>query len=142
MFIGAKIRKGDAHWELLITLLNICRVVFKDTVTSLELLQLSSNIDDFLTQFKTCFPTSQITPNMHHLVHYPRYIRLFGPLNAVWCMRYEGKRSYFKQVLHILGNFINVPWTLAFRHQQSMCKKILAAKGKSLTFQVPNVKML
>ena len=38
---------------------------------------------------------------MHHLVHYPRYIRLlymFGPLLNFWAMRFEEKHAYFKKV--------------------------------------------
>ena len=35
-----------------------------------------------------------------------------------WCMRYESKHTYFKQVAIALGNFINVPFTVAERHQK------------------------
>lgn len=90
----------------------------------------------FLAIFKICFPKRRITPKMHHMVHYPRYIRLFGPLNAVWCMRYEGKHAYFGQILKIVGNFINVPSTLAYRHQQWMCSKLWSSKERMLEFDV------
>ena len=33
-------------------------------------------------------------------------------------MRYESKHIYFKQVAIALGNFINVPFTVAERHQK------------------------
>ena len=36
-------------------------------------------------------------------------------------MRYEAKHSYFKQLSQSLGNFINLPYTLASRHQQYHC---------------------
>ena len=35
-----------------------------------------------------------------------------------WCMRYESKHTYFKQVAISLGNFINVPLTVSERHQK------------------------
>ena len=56
--------------------------------------------------------------------------------SAVWCMRYESKHAYFKQTLNILGNFINVPWTLAIRHQQLICGKLVDAKGKLLKLDI------
>ena len=36
-------------------------------------------------------------------------------------MRYEAKHSYFKRMAGLLGNFKNIPKTLAQRHQQYMC---------------------
>ena len=36
-------------------------------------------------------------------------------------MRYEAKHSYFKQLAHSIENFINLPFTLAMRHQQFQC---------------------
>ena len=36
-------------------------------------------------------------------------------------MRFEVKHSYFKQLAHSLGNFINLPYSLASRHQQYQC---------------------
>lgn len=41
-----------------------------------------------------------------------------GPMVRSWCMRYESKHTYFKQVAISLGNFINVPFTVAERHQK------------------------
>jgi hypothetical protein len=81
-------------------------------------------IAEFLAAFKECWPSRQLIPKMHHLVHYPRYIRDNGPLGAVWCMRYEAKHAYFKSLQRAIGNWINVPWTLSYRHQQWMCQKL------------------
>lgn len=33
-------------------------------------------------------------------------------------MRYEAKHSYFKKLISNIGNFINLPYTLAMRHQK------------------------
>lgn len=32
-----------------------------------------------------------------------------------WCMHYESKHTYFKQVAIALGNYVNVPYTVADR---------------------------
>ena len=36
-------------------------------------------------------------------------------------MRYEAKHSYFKKLAQSIGNFINLPWTVAMRHQLLQC---------------------
>ena len=43
-----------------------------------------------------------------------------GPMVSTWCMRMEAKNSYFKRVAQI-GNFKNLPFTVAKRHQRLMC---------------------
>ena len=36
-------------------------------------------------------------------------------------MRYEAKHSYFKKLTQSIGNFTNLSYTLAMRHQQLQC---------------------
>jgi len=36
-------------------------------------------------------------------------------------MRYEAKHSYFKKLAQSMGNFINISFTLATRHQLNQC---------------------
>ena len=38
-----------------------------------------------------------------------------------WTMRYEAKHNFLKKLAQNLGNFINITWTLASRHQQWHC---------------------
>ena len=73
----------------------------------------------------------RITPKMHHLVHYPFYIKLLGPLKQFWCMRFEGKHAFFKTVARTTGNFVNAPLTLAKRHQQWLTNQIRSSRNGS-----------
>ena len=41
----------------------------------------------------------------------------FGPLVRHWTMRFEAKHSYFKQLAQSMGNFVNIVYSLAMRHQ-------------------------
>ena len=45
----------------------------------------------------------------------------FGPLVRLWTMRFEARHSYFKRLASQLGNFINISYTLAVRHQRLQC---------------------
>ena len=42
---------------------------------------------------------------------------MFGPLIRTWCMRFEAKQAYFKDVARRLKNFKNLPYSLAKWHQ-------------------------
>ena len=57
----------------------------------------------------------------HFLLHYPTQIRKLGPLHHLWCMRFEGKHQYFKKLANQLGNFRNIAYSLAKRHQMRLC---------------------
>ena len=121
LLVGSLVPPGDERWHCFTTLLEIFRLLLSSSFSQFEILKLKYLIFDFLTLFKTCFPNANVKPKLHHLLHYPRYILLVGPLVAFWCMRFEAKHSYFKQISHSIGNFINLPLTLASRHQQSQC---------------------
>lgn len=51
------------------------------------------------------------------------FFNSLGPLVRYWTMRYEAKHSYLKRLSQNLGNFINIPWTLASHHQKWQCYK-------------------
>ena len=45
----------------------------------------------------------------------------FGPLIHHWTARFESKHRYLKQLATRLGNFKNLAFTLATRHQSYQC---------------------
>lgn len=49
-------------------------------------------------------------------------------------MRFEAKNKYFKGLASQIGNYINIPLTLATRHQQLQCYNTLTTDhiGKEL----------
>ena len=44
-----------------------------------------------------------------------------GPLTRFWCMRYESKHNYFKDLAHRIKCFKNIPQTLLHHHQRLLC---------------------
>ena len=64
-----------------------------------------------------------------HAVLFSKYYSRFGPLVRHWTMRFEAKHSYFKQLARSMGNFINLPYSLAFRHQEYQCYLNATTKG-------------
>lgn len=74
------------------------------------------------------------------------YLR-FGPPIRYWCMMYEGKHNYFKDMAHRVKSFKNIPKTMAQRHQEMLCyqqnsdspytKDVLCGPG-IYSYSVPN----
>lgn len=62
-----------------------------------------------------------IIPKVHFVTEYPRIIGANGPATHFWCMRYEGKHLYFKQLAIRSFNFKNPAFTLVKRHQLRQC---------------------
>lgn len=44
-----------------------------------------------------------------------------GPLVRHWTMRFEAKHQYLKSLASSMGNYINVCYSLAMRHQSYQC---------------------
>ena len=127
LMVGVRVSRRDSQWKCLTTLLEITRLVFLNSISNYELLQLDALVEEFLINYKESFQC-RIIPKMHHLIHYSKMIRHFGPLTAYWCMRYEAKHKYFKKLQQKINNFINMPVTLSMRHQIWQCKEFLSAR--------------
>jgi hypothetical protein len=136
LMVGSLVNPEDEWWQNYCNLIRICQIVFSSTITNYDLLSLSSYIAEFLKGYKRCYPAHRITYKMHNLVHYPRFITELGPLSNVWCMRYEGKHAYFKSLQKRLKNWINLPYSLSYRHQQWICKRLSDCGENFLSFPV------
>ena len=83
-------------------------------LTSLRV-YLRSLIAEHHTIFKQIYPTHNLIPKHHLMIHYPSLIRKIGPLLHVWTMRYEAKHRFFKSSIK---NFNNVTKSLALKKHQ------------------------
>ena len=57
------------------------------------------------------------------------YIFRCGPLTTLWCMRYEAKHRQLKEMTSVVRNFKNIPQSLAYHHQRSMCYRMADKDG-------------
>ena len=108
------------QWISFMTLLEIMGITFCSEVTQASVLYLKSTVKQYLANFKTTYNVN-ILPKQHYLVHLPSQMPLFGPLIRCWCMRFEGKHAYFKDLAKKIRNFKNLPFSLATRNQQMEC---------------------
>ena len=115
--LEGKVANDDPHWKNLLSLLAIMSICFAHKVTFNSVINLKQLVKEHLTSFKIVYPNARILPKQHFLVHLPTQIMMFGPLIRSWCMRFEAKHSYFKDIARKIKNFKNLPLSLAERHQ-------------------------
>jgi hypothetical protein len=66
------------------------------------------------------FPNRMI-PKVHFLSEYFQAIDDYGPPLKYWCMRFEARHLYFKQIAAKTNNYKNIAKTLSTRHQLRQC---------------------
>ncbi|XP_035994789.1 uncharacterized protein LOC118563679 [Fundulus heteroclitus] len=138
LLFGDLIDTDDKHWHLLLLLLHIVNIVFSPVLSEGMTFYLKHLIIDHHRLFKQLFPTINLLPKHHFMIHYPRTIRNIGPVLHMWCMRYEAKHNFFKKQLK---SFKNVTKTLAKKHQSCMTmyqesfskQKLILGPGKMVT---------
>lgn len=124
LMIGNLIPQEDERWQLFNMLLEINDIVFSPIVSEDNIGVLEGLIEEHHETFLVLYPGRSVIPKMHYMVHYPSQMLSLGPMVRSWCMRYEAKHRYFKQLAGILGNFTNVAYSLAMRHQRLQCLKV------------------
>ena len=139
VMIGSDIPSDDDHWRCYSLLLSIIQYLFAPSLFEDDLALLQEKLQQHHILFTTLYPSQSVIPKMHFILHTPRLIyeyvsimglycmigilwNRFGPLVHLWTMRFEAKHKYLKQLTGTIGNYnINLPHTLAMRHQFLQC---------------------
>lgn len=95
-FLLNSIEKNEC-FQFVLDLVEIVQVLFAPVLSVESVLRLKKMIEQHLKQFKQLFPTNNITPEQHYLLHLPAQILSLGPLIRHMCMRFESKHCFFKQ---------------------------------------------
>ncbi|KAK3918987.1 5-oxoprolinase subunit A [Frankliniella fusca] len=103
--------------ENFIRLVKISMGLLAYEVSSAELLELKRLIRQHNETFTVHYPSFDMTPKFHFLVHLPSQIEQFGPSRVTWTMRFEAMHSYFKDLMRIMKNFINPPYSCSYRYE-------------------------
>lgn len=104
-------------WRLMKLLIDIIHICFSPHISKSMVNKLRALIKEHHALYKALY-NAKLIPKYHFLTHYPTIILLMGPLLYLWCMRYEGKHSYFKDLIYHYKNFVNLPMTLSNQHQK------------------------
>jgi len=118
--IGSKVPKSEPTWHLLMDLKDIAELVVSPVHTDDTISYLDTKISEHRQRYVQVFPEETLRPKHHFLEHYPELIKAFGPLVAVWTMRFEAKHSFFKRVVRQTNSFRNILLSLAVKHQHML----------------------
>ena len=77
LMIGDQIPEGDRYWENFTLLLDIADEVFAPVTTADRADYLAMLVEDFLEEFTDLYPHMPLTPKMHHMVHFPTWIKRY-----------------------------------------------------------------
>lgn len=124
--IGSKVPEDDGAWNVLMDLKDMVELIICPVFTDESIQYLQMKIQDHRNMLQEVFPDFTLRPKHHYTEHYPDLICCFGPLVHLWTMRFEGKHSFFKRVVHDTQNFKNILKTLANRHQHMMAYSLSA----------------
>lgn len=127
---------------MILDLKDIVELVVAHVHTSETIAYLEAKIYDHRQRYLELFPHVKLLPKHHFLEHYPQMIRCFGPLVALWTMRFEAKHSFFKQVARYTNCFKNIPRSLATKHQFMLAYDTHASTLKKSSLEVSDISIL
>jgi hypothetical protein len=125
LMIGQKVPRGNRHWQLLIKLLDCMFIIFAPEVTESMADYLSHLVEEHHAMFKSLYSDTSLLPKHHFLVHYGSVMKRLGPLVHYWCMRFEAKHRFGKELSSVCRNFKNICKTIALRNQQRLANDFL-----------------
>lgn len=120
LLVGDCIPVEDMHWHCFTLLLKVVDICTTHECTANTAAYLSVLIEEHHSLFKEVYPDLPVLPKHHFMTHYPEQILRYGPLIHSWTMRHEAKNKFSKQVARF-GNFKNICYSVAQKHQQWMC---------------------
>ena len=77
LMIGERIQVDDDHWLNFLRLLTIIDYLLAPVVSPECVGHLTILIDEHHRTWKELYPTSNIIPKMHYLIHYPEFIERY-----------------------------------------------------------------
>lgn len=126
-------KSEDGHWHFagdqqylqlllqLIKIMNLC-MAYELTVGDSE--KLEKKVSEFHGDLLKLNPDITMA-KVHFLHHLTMQILLFGVLRQQACYRFEAHHAFFKRMLRITRNFINVLFSMALRHQTKQCQRMM-----------------
>ena len=117
LIVGKLIPEDEPFWQLILDLKDIVDLVVCPVHNNESIAYLETKISEHRNRYCTLFPERKLLLKHHYLEQYPALILLFGPLVSFWTLRFESKRSYFKNVVRHTNCFKNIKLSLATKHQ-------------------------
>ena len=116
LMIGKYIPDEEPHWKLLILLLGCLDIIFAPKITDGLITQLEFLIEKHHYYFKSVYPENKLIPTHHFILHYPECMDKFLPLSRYWCMQFEAKHRFAKELSSVIRNFKNIYYSVMHQY--------------------------
>ncbi|CAN7945872.1 unnamed protein product, partial [Ixodes hexagonus] len=83
------IPEGNAHWRVYLAYRQVVDIILAERIPRDCVPYLHVKVQEFLELYTTQYPNASVTPKLHYLLHYPKYILKYGPPRRFWGMRFE-----------------------------------------------------
>ncbi|XP_027132715.1 uncharacterized protein LOC113745374, partial [Larimichthys crocea] len=130
LMVGALVPVDEPVWQVVLNLKDIVELVVAPVHSAESVGYLECKISEHRKLYLEVFPGQNLLPKHHFLEHYPEMIKCFGPLVALWTMRFEAKHSFFKQIVRHTKNFRNITLSLAKKHQLMVSYHMLTSDAE------------
>lgn len=139
LMVGALVPVDEPVWQVVLNLKDIVELVVAPVHSAESVGYLECKISEHRKLYLEVFPGQNLLPKHHFLEHYPEMIKCFGPLVALWTMRFEAKHSFFKQIVRHTKNFRNITLSLAKKHQLMVSYHMLTSDAEKSPLEVSKV---
>ena len=117
----------DPYYRNFLACMKITIAVFSPCADETMAHELEQLMYSYCSEFPKLYPTVSIKPKMHYILHLPRQIIQFGPLQHQNTMQFEAKHGWFKDFRW--KNFTNLPYSLAEKHQLYLAHNMTTTNG-------------
>lgn len=126
--VGNLIPKNNKVWEIYLLILKITEICSSISISDDMIVEL----ENLITQHHALYLNilkEDLKPKHHFLLHYPRIMKLVGPLHYISSMRFEGKHKDLKTYAHNIRSRVNIPFSLADRMQMKCNLRYMSRVG-------------
>lgn len=117
-------RKNMPTWKLYLLLRQTVCIALKPSIYDNDIELIGKLVKDHHTLYIKLFGNT-LKPKHHFMLHYSFIMRIIGPLVNTWAMRLEAKHRPVKQGGSTSQNRINLPKTMAIKHQLALSEIFL-----------------
>ncbi|KAH9374573.1 hypothetical protein HPB48_009675 [Haemaphysalis longicornis] len=111
------VAEGNRQWEVYLAYRHVVDIILAVKIPKNRIPYLQVKVEQLLELYTTQYPNAIMTPKIHYLNSYPKYLLKYGSVRRFLGMRFEAKHSYFKNIALKVKNFRNISFTLATRPQ-------------------------
>lgn len=124
LIIGDLIPKNNCTWRLYLILSEMLHIVSISAITLENIERFNSLASEYIKLNLKLFK-APLKIKHHHLVHYSKLMKKFGPLNNMSSIQYKAKHKQLKENSKVITSRKNACYILSLKHQLQLCSRFV-----------------